>query len=227
MSVVVGTTTAQTPLNASFGGLKGQVASFVQGQNLPAVLADAGAAINSAINKLNTRNWNWLLRQESLTLAADTRTYTIAADFRRPRKLEQWDTNSKTVGHYSYLITKDFFDCDFDNTSSGTPQYYTIVNASSDRLLTFNVPPSTAFAASWPIARSTYFARIQRFAADGDTIGDLKAPPEVSEFLDWYGKWKLATTRGSAMQIREAKEAWHEYWFALIRDDRDEQTDWA
>ena len=227
MSVTVGATTAQTPSQANFGSLKGSVAAYVQGQNLPSVLSDSGIAVNAAIDHLNTRNWHWLGRQGTITLTADTRTYSVPANFKRPRKFSKLDTNSKTVGRYDYLIPKVFLDCDFDNTASGSPTVYTVRNASDDRLLTFDVPPSTAFATSWPTGTLSYFARMQHFADDGDTIGDLLAPPDVRNFLLWYARWEMAGIRGTATQVQEADRAWNRAWVALMKDDTNEQTDWS
>ena len=225
MSIGVGTTTAQTPLQANFGGLKGAVAAYVQSRNLPVALTDAAAALNGGIDKLNTRPWNWLNRESTLTLAADTRTITIPADFKKPRGLARRDTNSKTVGFYSFQIPKEFQNANYSDTSSGQPSVYTVRNAADDRLLTFNVPPTSAFATSWPTARMTYYARMLHFADDGDTIGALGAPPEVRNFLLWYGRWEIATIRGAASQVRESERAWKSEWVSLIRDDTNEQTD--
>ena len=55
MSIGVGTTTAQTPLQANFGGLKKVVAAYVQGANITSILNDAGASLNAAIDKINAR----------------------------------------------------------------------------------------------------------------------------------------------------------------------------
>jgi hypothetical protein len=226
MSVAVGTTSAQTPLASNFGGLKAHVAAYVQAQNQPGPLADAGAGINAGIDRLNTRNWHWLNRQSDLTLVADTRTVTVPANFKRPRKLEKLDTNSKVVGWYGYIIPKEFIDANFSDVASGQPSVYTVRNATDDRLLTFDVPPSSAFVASWPTARLTYFSRLQHMANDGDTLGGLEAPPELRNFLVWYGRWEMATMRGTAQQTRDAREAWMGEWAALMRDDTNEQTDW-
>jgi len=227
MSVAVGTTAAQTPLQPNFGGLKGQVAGYVQGKSLPAVLTDAGAAINSAINKINTKTWHWLNRQETLTLVTDQRTYTIAANFKKPYSLFRLDSNSKQQGRLVFQIPALFFATEWSDAISGAPEHYTVRNAPDDRLLTLSVPPSSTFVASFPTLQLSYYARLARFSDDGDTIGDLKAPPEVAEFLDWYAKWKVASTRGSASQIRTANTAWKEIWRDLRTDDFDEQSDYG
>ncbi len=227
MSVAVGTTTAQTPLQANFGGLKGVVAAYVQGASIPSILAGAGAAINAGIDKINTRPWNWLNREATLTLVADTRTITIPANFKKPRKLTRRDSNSKTVGFYRFQIPQEFAMTDWDDRSSGQPTHYTVRNPSDDRLMTFNLPPTSAFVTSWPTARMTYYARLLHFSDSGDTLGDLGAPPELRNFLVWYGRWELSAIRSSATQTREAKTMWQQEWLSLIRDDTNEQTDFS
>jgi len=216
----------QVPGGPSFATLKKNVAGYVQGANLTNVLTDAGAAINAAVDHFNTRNWHWLNKQETLTLVADTRTVTVAANFKRPRKLERLDTNSKTVDDYGYQIPKVFEDTGWDDTESGQPQYYTVRNAVDDRLLTFNVPPSTAFITSWPTARLTYFARANHFSDDGNTLGSLEIPSEARNFLIWYARWELAAMRGTPTQINTANDAWMRAWVALMKDDNNLQTDW-
>jgi len=227
MSVTVGTTSAQTPQQSNFGGLKAQVAAYVQGQNQPSILADAGMAINSAIDHLNTRNWNWLLKQQTITLVASTATYTVNANFKRPRKLTKLDTNSKVVGWFDYQIPKAFLNANWGDVNDGDPWVYTVRNASDDRLLTFNVPPSSDFVTNAPTARLDYFARAQHFGADGDTMGTLEIPPEVKNYLVWYARWEIASMRGDAGQIRAAENSWQRAWKHIAMDDRDEQTDWS
>jgi len=227
MSVAVGTTTAQTPLQANFGGLKSHVAAYVQGQNLASVLADAGAAINAAADKINTRNWNWLNKASAITLAADTKSYTIPANFKSPRSLIRRDTNAKQVGLYIYQIPKEFVNTAWDDTNSGQPTHYTIRNAPDDRLLNFNVPPSSAFATSWPTALLIYYSRMGHFASDGDTLGTLEVPSEIRNFLVWYARWEIASIRGSATQIRTAESAWRTEWNSLMMDDNNQQTDFG
>ena len=226
MGVAVGAHSVLTPQQANFGTLKKHVAGYVQGASLPSFLADAGAALNAAVDKINTRVWHWMNRQETLTLVADTRTVTVAANFKKPRNLEKLDTNSKTVGLYAFQPPKDFQDSFWEDTASGQPEFYTIRNAADDRLLTFNIPPSTAFVASWPTARFTYFARMGHFSDNGDTLADLEVPPELRNFLVWYARWELATIRGGAHQIAAARDAWVQEWRSLVADDTNEQTDW-
>ena len=148
------------------------------------------------------------------------------ADFKRPRKLAKLDTNSKVAGWYDYQIPKDFLDTNWSDSASGQPWVYTVRNASDDRLLTFNVPPSSAFATSWPTARLDYFARVQHFGDDGDTMGTLEIPPEVKNYLVWYARWEIASMRGDAGQIRIAEVAWRRGLQLLMMDDTNEQTDW-
>ena len=226
MAVAVSTTSAQTPLGANFGGLKSAVAAYVQGQNLPGVLGDAGVAINSAIDRLNTRNWHWLNKQSDISLVADTRTYTVPANFKRPRKLEKLDASSKVVGWYDYQMPKDFLDTNWNDETSGQPYLYTVRNAVDDRLLTLNVPPTSAFVTAWLTARLTYFARLGHFASDGDTLGSIEAPPESKNFMLWYARWEIASMRGSPTQVRDARTAWRDEWNRLMMDDTNEQTDW-
>lgn len=227
MSVAVGTTTAQSPLAANLAGLKKNVASYVQGASLTSVLGDAGVAINAAIDRLNTRNWNWLLKNQTITFVAATATYQVDARFRRPRKLTKLTTAGKRDGDLSYMLPKDFMDAVFDNSADGSPKYYTVRNASDDRLLELDLAPSSGFVAINPTATLAYYARLLHFADDGATLGDLEAPSEVSQFLVWYGRWELAAARGTASQAEAAERSWMRLWRDLVADDVNEQTDWT
>ena len=225
MSIAVGTTTAQTPLQANFGGLKKVVAAYVQGANITSILNDAGASLNAAIDKINTKEWNWLNREVTLSLANDTRTITIPANFKKPRKLTKRDTNGKTVGRYIFQIPKEFANSDWNDVNSGSPMHYTVRNPSDDRLLTFSVPPTSSFVTTWPTARMTYKARMQHFSDGNDTLGDLGVPPELRNFLVWYARWEIATIRSTPTQVGNALSAWRSEWGSLIADDTNEQTD--
>ena len=226
MSFAAGTTSGQTPLQPNFGGLKKSVAGYVQGASLTAVLSDAGVAINSAISKINTSTWHWLNKQTTLTPTADSKTMTIPADFKKPRSLMRLDSNSKEQGRITFQIPELFLGSEWDDSTSGDPSHYTVRNPSDDRLLTLNVPVSSGFLTLFPTLRLTYYARLLHFAGDGNTLGDLEAPPEMAEFLEWYAKWKVASTRGSGTQISAANTAWKELWRDLRADDFDEQTDY-
>lgn len=227
MSIAVGKTTAQTPLQGNFGTLKRHVAAFVQGASIESILADAGDAINAAVDAINERNWHFLNRQTNLTLTADTRTIELPSNFKRPRKLEKLDASGNTVDHYDYQTPKSFQDTGWDDTNSGQPTIYTVRNAPDDLLLTFNVAPTSDFVTSWPTARLTYYSRMGHFSDDGDTISDLGAPPEVRNFLLWYARHELATMRGARDQIRSAERNMDRHWFSLMKDDNNQQTDWV
>lgn len=227
MSIGVGSSSALTPRQESFAGLKKQVAAYVQGSQLTSVLADAGYAINAAIDKLNTRGWHWLNRTEDITLEADTRTYTVAADFKKPFALLQIDSDSKEQGRIYYQMPKQFLDTEWSESSSGQPEFYTVRNVADDRLLTLSYAPDSVFVAKYPTLRLHYYGRLQHLSDDGDTLGDIKAPPEIRNFLVWHARWEIASMRGSRGQQEAAERAWRMEWRNLIADDNDIQTDWS
>lgn len=225
MSVAVGTTTAQSPRNKNFGGLKSYVAAYVQGQNLSGVLSDAGMAVNSAIDYLNTTRWNFLHSSETLTLTASTASYTVAADLKRPLKLYRLNSSSERQGQINFKEHGVFFDELHSQTGDGFPTYYTIPSSAS-RTLILDRAPDAAFVSQYPTLELRYYARILHFGSDGDTIGDLKAPPEVWTFLAWYARWDLACTRGSASQVTVAERHWNRLYDKLRADNFDTLTDW-
>ena len=87
MSVGVAAASGLTPLTLNFAGLKRQVVNFDQGTNDPDLLNVAGESINSCIDTINGRTWNWSLKTETLTPIATQDWIQAAANFKKPRKM--------------------------------------------------------------------------------------------------------------------------------------------
>lgn len=224
MGIGVGTSSAQTPLNRNFGGMKKYVAAYVQGAQLTSVLADAGAAINGAVDFVNMNRWKFLHKSDTITLTADTASYTTPADLKRPLKLYRLNGSSERQGQIDFREQDVFFDELHAQTGSGFPTYYTIPSAGV-RTLLLDRAPSSDFVTQYPTLELRYYARLQNFSDDGDTIGDLNAPPELWSFLAWYARWDLASVR-APRQADAAERHWKTMFTRLRADDLDTLTDW-
>lgn len=221
----VGSSTTLTPSTPNFGGLKKRVAAYVQGANLASVLSDAGEALNLAIDEINTDVWHWMNRQTTLALTAGTATVTLPADFKKPRACYKLNSSGSPQGRIYYQMPKQFENSEWE-IASGAPDCYTVRNAANDLLMTFNYNPSSAFVASYPNVRMDYYARVQHFADDGDTLSDIGLNPEATNFLLWFAREELSATRAPD-KLKAATQRRMEKWNSLRRDNNDEQTDWS
>ena len=50
-------------------------------------------------------------------------------------------------------------------------------------------------------------------------------PPEVQEFLKWYGRYEMATTHGTDRQQERTEREYRVIFRDLVADDNDVETD--
>ena len=226
MAVGVGTSTAQTPLNTNFAGLKRFVANYVQGADQPSILGVAGDAITAGIDILNTKLWNWSIKTQTITTVSSDADYSLNADFKKPRKLFRNDTSGNRTGWLNFKEPKAFMDQHPAAISDSVPGVYTVINPTANPVLLLNFPPAADWVTSYPTLTLYYYSRVQHFGGNSQTMSDIGAPPEVWTFLGWYGRWDLAATRSDSRSVERAFSMWNRMLRDLKADDGDVQTDW-
>lgn len=223
MAIAVGSSVTQTPGVSSFGALKKKVAQYVQAPNDAEVLEMAGDGIHDAIDYLNSWAWLWNYTSQDITLAASTDTYDVVSTFKKPRKAQLLDTNSKIYSYLKWKDPKTFWDEHTDKSSEGHPQFYTVTSSITVGKVELDVEPTSAFVALYPTLRLQFIRRINRPTSDGESV---LCPSEVQSFLLWYARWYLGSTRGISMrEIDRALAQWSRIWQRLRADDCEQMSD--
>ena len=208
----------------SFAGLKRFVLDFVQGADDPSLLAVAGREINNAINRINSRKWNWSRKSYDITLAESDSDYSLPANYKRPLRMQLLNSSSQVIGSVNYVLAEEFLDCGWPTAGDGNADAYTVLSVSNDRLVRFNRTLSATFIATYPTARHYYFSRVSHFTSESQSLDSLGCPTEFWDFIGWTARASMATIRGtnatSAQQLAEMA------WVRLISDDNDVHTDW-
>ena len=224
MPTVVGGGSSQSPGLQTFSTLKTRVSRYVNSPDSSEALTVAGQEINDAIRELNTRTWYWSLSYEDITLTASTADYNLSSNFNAARNLQLLNSSGEPCGTIGYYDPKTF-DLQFSSSSgSGSPCAYTVYSFLDTYQLSFDIPCSSAFVASYPTARLRYLARVPTLTNDSDTV---PVPSEVELFIMWKAR------AGMALQYDEKKYGMAEgkaqqLWGALVRKDNEHHFhDWA
>lgn len=211
---------AITPHNSSLAVLKRRVLDWtVSTSSDPENDELARTAINGGINRLNSRNWQKLIKSVTISLAADTSEYSIPLDFRDPRHCERQNSSAYPDGRFPYKSLKSLLDEHPHDTDSGDPRYYTIQH--TRRVLFFDTTPSQTFVTKYPYARLYYHRRHPHLTGNSS---QLEYPNEFEEFVVWYAREEVAGIKAPdkfALANRRRMELWQD----LKADDTDTLTD--
>jgi len=225
MPVVVGGASSQTPGLRTFSSLKDEVARYVMGPDDTEVLAVAGMGINNALRRMNLRTWYWMLDYTDITLTASTADYNLPANFKAARNLWLLDSASAAAGQIGYLDPKTFdLTYSVQGGTTGSPCAYTVYSFLDTFQLSFNIPCSTAFIASYPTARLRFHARTPVLVNNTDTAA---LPSEAELYVLWYAKFETAM-QFDPEKSRTAKSESEQVWQMLVRDDNEHHFhDWS
>lgn len=212
-----------TPGAANFAALKREVVDCVQGANDPELLDVAGRALNRAVNKLNTRTWAWSLTRQDITTVASQNNYSVNAAFKKAHKLQLLDSSSKVTSHLVYKEPKVFWDEHSEDTSDGSPCFYTVESPLIRGEVILDPIPSSAWVALYPTMRLHYFSRVQALVQDADV---LVVPSEVQIFVVAFARDRLASDRGEFAAANRERGLWITTWTDLVADDNDTMSDW-
>ncbi len=215
-------TWSPTPAAEQLNAIQKAVAGYVLMPTDDEVLDTAYQGIKRAIDRLNTRNWNWALTYSTITFAQGTQEYTLDQGFKAPRNLSLRDTAAIDRDRLMYLPWGTFLkESQFD--SEGTPVYYSGSNVNLFGVIRLDRSPSLAFVQQYPTGRLWYHRRVQYPTATGTAID---CPSEVIGFIQaWaegYAADRYAVDKAIPAYGR-AEKFLHE---CIVDDCHGQQTDW-
>ena len=145
---------------------KARIARALGGQGDAAMLGAAGECLSQAMSEWNMkRDWNWTLTTNAdITTVAGTSEYVLATNVKK-----MYDARlSGNKRELSYIDEREWRNARWDQTTTGTPMFYTEV---------FMGTPLTTYIKLGPIPNSSgetvivrYFRKIAAPTADVDTL---------------------------------------------------------
>jgi len=211
-----------TPIGETFGAIQKAVAGYVLMPTDDEVLDCAAQGIRRAIDRMNTRNWNWALTYSTITFVAGTQEYGLDQAFKAPRNFALRDSATTDVGRLSYLPWGSFLkECQWEGT--GNPTYYSANNVNYFGVIRLDVAPSASFVATYPTGRLWFHRRVQYPSATGTS---LDVPSEAVAYIQAAAEGYTAD-RYAVTKARDAYMRSERMMMDLIRDDcHGQQTDW-
>lgn len=206
-----------------FNQMQSQVASYVQLPDDPEALGDAGLAINNGIrSRINGRTWKkYLLATQTITLAADTSTYSLESNFKDPRSAYFLNSSSKRKGRCRYKHWR-VFDLEHPYAEvSGNPAWYTVRD--DTRKVELDVAPTATFVTVNPSLFLRYHSRMAVLRGSECMSG---VPSEFENMILWYAKFEMAATYAPG-KAQQAFSMWQRLEADLLRDDNDTETDFS
>ncbi len=215
-------TWAPTPAADSFLAIQKAVAGYVLMPNDDEVLDVAAQGIRRAVDRLNTRQWNWALTYSTVTFIALQQEYTLDQSFKAPRNFSLRDSAGVDRSRIAYLPWGTFLkECQWD--AQGTPVYYSAANVNTFGVIRLDLAPAAQFVNLYPTGRLWYYRRVQYPTATGTS---LDVPSEVVAFIQsWaegYTADRYAVDRALPAYSR-AEKALHE---CVVDDCHGQQSDW-
>jgi len=222
-------TWSPSPAAEQLQAIQKAVAGYVLMPTDDEVIDCANQGIRRAIDRMNSRSWNWALTYSTITFVAGTQEYALDAGFKAPRNLALRDSASVDRSRLMFLPWGTFLkECQWDYL--GTPQYYSATNVNFFGVIRMDVAPSDGFIGQYPTGRLWYHRRISYPTATGS---GQELPSEavayIVEFASGYAADRFAVEKAAAAYGR-AKELFNPGpgpSGALVRDDcHGQQTDW-
>lgn len=218
-------TWAPTPGAESLQAIQKAVAGYVLMPTDDEVLDTALQGIRRAVDRMNTRVWNWAATYQTITFVNGTQEYALDQSFKAPKNFALRNTNSIDVARLKYLPWGVFLkelQYDYSATATGSPTYYSAANVNLFGVVRLNIAAGAAFAATYPTGRLWYYRRIQYPVMSGTS---LDVPSEAVAFIqaeaEGYTADRYATGKSSPAYAR-AEELYSE----LKADDNNTQSDW-
>ena len=215
-------TWAPTPIADTYNTVQTMVAGYVLMPTDAEVLETAAAGIRRAIDRLNTRNWNWALTYSTITFVAGTQEYGLDQAFKQPRNFSLRNASAVDTDRLSYLPWGTFLkECQWGTT--GSPGYYSGANVNLFGVIRLDLSPDAAFVALYPTGRLWYHRRVSYPSASGTS---LDVPSEAVAFIqasaEGFTADRYAVTKAAPAYVR-AEKFFHEL---VVDDCHGQQTDW-
>lgn len=215
-----------SPVSDTVDSLQKAIAGYVLMPTDEEVLDCAAQGIKRAIDRLNTRQWNWMLWNRTITFVAGTQEYEIPSGLKSPRNFSLRDSGGIDKGRLMFQPWGTFLkEANYEGSSiGGNPCYYSAVNVTTYGLVRLDVAPSSGFVAQYPTGQLWYYRRIQYPTSTGNTLGTI--PSEITPFVVATGE-AYAADRYAPDKSRPAYERAERFLQDLIRDDcHNQQSDW-
>jgi hypothetical protein len=211
-----------TPITDTLTTIQKSVAGYVLMPTDDEVLETALMGIRRAIDRMNSRTWNWALTYSTITFVASTQEYTLDQGFKAPRNFSLRDSSAVDVDRLMYLPWGTFLkECQWDST--GSPSYYSGANVNYFGVIRLDVSPDATFVAKYPTGRLWYYRRIVYPTVTGNSID---VPSEAVAFIQaWaegYAADRYAVEKAAPAYAR-AERQYHEL---VVDDCHGQQTDW-
>jgi len=215
-------TWAPTPYADTLTSIQKAVAGYVLMPTDPEVLETALMGLKRAIDRLNTRTWNWALTYSTITFVAGTQEYALDQSFKQPRNFALRNSSSVDTSRLSYLPWGTFLkECQWG--TGGSPAYYSGANPNAFGVIRLDLAPDAAFVAAYPTGRLWYYRRIQYPSATGTS---LDVPSEVVAFLQAHAEGYTAD-RHAPVKAQTAYSRADRSFHDIVSDDcHGQQTDW-
>lgn len=215
-------TWSSTPGTETYSAIQKAVAGYVLMPTDPEVIDCAGQGIRRAIDRLNTRNWNWLLTYDDITFVEDQYDYVLTSWFKKPRNFEIWNTSEQSEFRLMFKPWGTFVKEHSNQASQGDPDYYSVLNSNATGMVTLNAAPTSGWIAAHPSGRLLYYRKIQYPSATGTS---LDVPSEAVVYLQAAAEGYTAD-RYAVTKSRDAYTRAEMFLRELVKDDNDVQTDW-
>lgn len=224
MAVVVSGSFSPSPSARACSDLKYDIARYVGAPNAARALAEAETCIGTAVARLNTHLWPWMLVYQDITFVAGTIDYDLASSFLAPRHAFLLDSNGNITGHLGFQDMKSHA-IENDNTVlSGSPNLYSAYNAHEYGTISLDVAPNSSFVTNTPTLRLWYYQRVQPCSG---SVSALDVPHEVAEWVSWYAK-ALMASHHDPQKFSLADQTQRDLWRGLLHSKvATELSDWS
>ena len=212
-----------TPPTDTLTTLQRAVAGYVLMPTDDEVLDTASLGIRRAIDRLNTRTWNWNLVYQDITFVAGTQEYTLQNQFKAPRNLELRRTDGTPYARLVFQPWGTFLKESNYNGTSSNPECYTINNDNIYGTLRLDASPASSFVAQYPTGRLWYYKRVPYPETSNNS---LNVPSEAVQYIQ-YAAEGLTADRYAPEKAQPAYMRAERAYRDLIADDcHGRQSDW-
>jgi hypothetical protein len=216
-------TWSPAPAADTYQTVQTMVAGYVLMPTDTEVLETAAAGIRRAIDRLNTRNWNWALTYDDISFVVDQTDYELDVQFKNPRNFELNDADGNSTGRLMFLQWPTLLKENPVVTGSGSPIYYSASNVNLLGTITLDIPPDARFVSATPTGRLWFYRRIAYPAASSTS---LDVPSEVIGFIQAHAEGFTAD-RYAVTKAQPAYSRAERFFHELVVDDcHGGQTDW-
>lgn len=169
----------QTDANRTREQAQTELALYLGGGDNAENKTFAGQAWDSAVREFNSIGWRFNVTNQSITLVADTKEYSLNTNFRTPVRGMLQDSNGNNQYTLRWLPYEVWLESFYPQSSGfGIPNYYTAQNIHNLGLVRFE--PWPAGSLMYPTANITYLKRITFASGREDR---LNVPVEVDEAI--------------------------------------------